>query len=322
MIVDEIHRMNRNIQDFLLEFLETKEMIVFITTTENPYFVINPAIRSRCTILQLKEISNEEMAAGLSKIITTEKLPIKIEPDILAKMCAFSSGDLRVAINALELLVNLYADQTIDETILKNIYDTAYAKGTGVGDEHYDLLSALQKSIRGSDVNASLYYWARLVQNGDFETLMRRMTVIAYEDIGLANPAIPVRVFQACQAFRQIGMPEGRIILGLAIVEMALSEKSNSAYLATDQALNDVQTGKIYSIPKHLKDTHYQSAAKLGSGIGYLYPHDFENDWVAQTYLPKELKNQNFFTFKPHSAYEKKLMQLYLKFTEQQEGGK
>lgn len=320
LIVDEIHRMNRNTQDFLLEYLETKEVLIFITTTENPYFVINPAIRSRCTILQLKEISQVEMFAGIKNIIKTNDLALKIADDTLNQLCSLAGGDLRIALNALELLINLYAGQTITEDILTNIFDRAASRGSGVGDEHYDLMSALQKSIRGSDVHATLYYWARLLENGDHEALMRRMLVIAYEDIGLANPTIGPRVFQACQVFRQVGMPEGRIVLGLAVIEMALSEKSNSAYMAIDKVLSDVRSGVVHGIPKHLRDSHYKSAAKLGAGIGYNYPHNFENAWIAQQYLPNEIKTKKYFEFKPHSAYEKKLMQMYNKFTKKQEG--
>jgi putative ATPase len=144
---------------------------------------------------------------------------------------------------------------------------------------------------------------------------MRRMVLIAYEDIGLANPAVPQRVATACEQFRKVGMPEGRIILGLAVIEMALSEKSNSAYLATEAALNDVREGIAPAIPKFLKDTHYASASKLGSGIGYKYAHDYPNDYVDQIYLPKELKNVTYYHPKKHSVYENKLIEIYNKFT-------
>ncbi|AGR41015.1 replication-associated recombination protein A [Spiroplasma taiwanense] len=315
LIIDEIHRMNRNIQDYLLEFIESRKVIVFLTTTENPYFVINPAIRSRCNILKLKEITNQEMEKGINRVLQNHNINLDIEKDAYQMMCSFANGDLRIALNSVELLVNLYKDQKINKEIIFSIFDEASYKGTGEGDEYHDLKSALQKSIRGSDVDASLHYWARLMQIGDFETLMRRMVIMAYEDIGLANPTIPIRVFQACQVFRQIGMPEGRIILGLAIVEMALSEKSNSAYLAIEKVLEEVKNGITPPIPAHLRDTHYKSASKFGSGIGYKYPHDYKNDWVEQQYLPLEIKNNNYFLFKPHSSYEKKLMEIYIKFT-------
>lgn len=183
------------------------------------------------------------------------------------------------------------------------------------GDEHHDLKSALQKSIRGSDVDASLHYFARLLASGDHEALLRRMLIIAYEDIGLANPAIAIHVKTAIDSFRQIGLPEGRIPLGLAIVEMCLSEKSNSAYLATDQAYEDVLKGKVYPIPHHLRDTSYASAGKLGNGVGYKYPHNFPNDYVEQQYLPKAMRGIVYYHPKLHSVYEKRINELYCHFT-------
>ncbi|AUB31442.1 replication-associated recombination protein A [Spiroplasma floricola] len=315
LIIDEIHRMNRNIQDYLLEYIESKKVIVFLTTTENPYFVINPAIRSRCTILKLKEINSIEMNEGIKRILKNNNISLNIEENAFENLCELANGDLRVALNAVEILTTLYSEQIINREIISSIFDQAVTKGTGEGDEYHDLKSALQKSIRGSDVDAALHYWARLMQIGDYEVLMRRMTIMAYEDIGLANPTIPLRVFQACQIFRQIGMPEGRIILGLAIIEMALSEKSNSSYMALEKALEDVQQGLAPPIPMYLRDNHYKNAHKLGSGIGYKYPHNYENDWVNQQYLPDEIKDIKYFNFKPHSAYEKKLMEIYTRFT-------
>ncbi|AGR42021.1 replication-associated recombination protein A [Spiroplasma diminutum] len=315
LIIDEIHRMNRNIQDYLLEYIESKKVIVFLTTTENPYFVINPAIRSRCTILKLQEISLDEMKEGLNRVLKNNDINLNIEDNAFENLCELSNGDLRVALNSVELLIQLYSKEKINNEIIRAIFDQAVTKGTGEGDEYHDLKSAFQKSIRGSDVDAALHYWARLMQIGDYEVLMRRMTIMAYEDIGLANPAIPVRVFQACQTFRQIGMPEGRIILGLAVIEMALSEKSNSSYMALEKALEDVQNGLAPSIPPYLRDNHYKSAHKLGHGIGYKYAHDYENDWVDQQYLPDDIKDITYFQFKPHSSYEKKLMEIYIKFT-------
>ncbi|WP_339021565.1 replication-associated recombination protein A [Spiroplasma endosymbiont of Atherix ibis] len=315
LIIDEIHRMNRNIQDYLLEYIESKKVIVFLTTTENPYFVINPAIRSRCTILKLKEINSMEMNEGIKRILKNNDIILNIKESAFENLCELANGDLRVALNAIEILTTLYSNEKINKDIMSSIFDQAVTKGTGEGDEYHDLKSALQKSIRGSDVDASLHYWARLMQIGDYEVLMRRMIIMAYEDIGLANPTIPLRVFQACQIFRQVGMPEGRIILGLAIIEMALSEKSNSSYMALEKALEDVQKGLAPPIPMYLRDNHYKNAHKLGSGIGYKYPHNYENDWLKQQYLPDQIKDIKYFNFKPHSIYEKKLMDIYTRFT-------
>jgi putative ATPase len=315
IIIDEIHRMNKNIQDYLLEYAEERKVIIFCTTTENPFFTINPAIRSRATILQLQDITTQEMYDGLKRIFTNHFIDIDIDDDVFRYICQMANGDLRTALNVFEIILNLYANQKITFEIVAKIMDRPVARSFKDGDEFHDLKSALQKSIRGSDVDASLHYWARLVELGDFESLMRRMVLIAYEDIGLANPAIPQRVATACEQFRKVGMPEGRIILGLAVIEMALSEKSNSAYLATEAALNDVREGIAPAIPKFLKDTHYASASELGSGIGYKYAHDYPNDYVDQIYLPKELKNVTYYHPKKHSVYENKLIEIYNKFT-------
>ncbi|QEH61713.1 hypothetical protein SCHIN_v1c05160 [Spiroplasma chinense] len=315
LIIDEIHRMNRNIQDLLLEYIESRDLIIFVTTTENPYFSINPAIRSRCTIVKMNDISVEEMKDGLERIIKENNFDIKFDKNSLQTICTLANGDLRVALNSLEILINLYEGVIVDDEIVHSVFDKAYVKGSVDGDEIHDLKSAFQKSIRGSDVDAALHYWARLMEIGDYEIIMRRMVIMAYEDIGLANPAIPPRVFNACQAFRQVGVPEGVLILGLAVIEMALSEKSDSSSKAIYYALSDVSSGSIFQVPAHLRDAHYKSAKKLGSGVGYKYPHDYENDYVQQQYLPEEIKNKKYFNPKHHSAYEAKLMTIYNKFT-------
>lgn len=313
LVIDEIHRMNKDKQDLLLEHMENGNLIVFFTTTENPFFVINPAIRSRATIVKVEPIQSEEMFHFLQKLITEQKIKLNISDEALNYLCQVAAGDLRSAINYLELFLNLYAEQKIDLTFVSQIIPNAQVKGAKYGDDLHDLKSALQKSVRGSDVDASLYYFARLMAIGDYETLMRRMMVMSYEDIGLANPQVPVHVVTACDAFRQLGMPEGIIPLGLAVVEMALSEKSNSAYLATNQAFTDIQSGLIYDVPDLLKDTHYKSAIKFGYGKGYQYPHNFPNDWVNQIYLPKEIKNVHYYQPKNHSVYEKRIWDLYQK---------
>ncbi|AGM24964.1 replication-associated recombination protein A [Spiroplasma chrysopicola] len=317
VILEEIHRMNRDKQDILLKYLEQGNILMFACTTENPFFVINPAIRSRANIIKLERISAQEMADGLQRLITKHPLlqNLKIGSDSINIIAKATSGDLRLALNILELCLNLYDGIEITPKILKNIIPNANLLNNADGDEHHDLKSALQKSIRGSDVDAALYYFARLLASGDHEALMRRMLIMAYEDIGLANPAIAIHVKAAIDAFRQIGLPEGRIPLGLAIVEMALSEKSNSAYLATDQAYEDVLSGKEFKIPLHLKDTHYKSAKKLGAGKGYKYPHDFPNDYVEQTYLPPEMEGVKYYVPKKHSIYEKRINDLYEIFT-------
>ncbi|WP_374696769.1 replication-associated recombination protein A [Spiroplasma endosymbiont of Polydrusus formosus] len=315
IIVEEVHRMNKNRQDILLQYLENGRLIMFACTTENPYFVINPALRSRANIIKLERITPKEMFAGLEKLITNKKLSLTITTDALTLICQLACGDLRIAINILELCLNLYPTEEITPVIIKNIASSANLINFSAGDEHNDLKSALQKSIRGSDVDAALYYFARLLVSGDYEALLRRMQIIVYEDIGLANPAIAGHVKTAIDSFRQIGLPEGRIPLGLAIVEMCLSEKSNSAYLATDQAYEDVLNGKLYPIPHHLRDASYAYDNKLGDGVSYQYPHDFTNDYVSQQYLPKEMRGVVYYHPKLHSVYEKRINELYERFT-------
>ncbi|EOA07481.1 ATPase, AAA family, putative helicase subunit of the Holliday junction resolvase [Mycoplasma yeatsii 13926] len=312
VIIDEIHRLNKDKQDILLEYMEKGNIYVFSTTTENPFFVINPALRSRSLLIQLKSISSQEMFEYAKQLISENKISVNINDEALNYLSEICVGDVRSFLNSLELIQTLYQDEFIDIKQIKMILTMSKNSDSAYGDEFHDLKSALQKSIRGSDVDASLYYFSRLIELGDYETLMRRMVIMAYEDIGMANPTIPSRVVQSTMAFRQIGMPEGIIILGLSIVEMALSPKSNSAYLATKKAHQAVLNGEIYDIPKHLKDTHYKSAKKLGNGIGYKYPHDYKNSWVEQQYLPDEIKNIKFYEPK-NSVYEAKVYELYNK---------
>lgn len=311
VIIDEIHRMNKDKQDLLLEHLENGKLTVFFTTTENPFFVINPAIRSRAHIVRVEPIRQIEMFDHLKKLINQGRIKLNITDEALHYLTKLAAGDLRNAINNLELLINLYPRKKIDLAFVSEVIPLAQIKGAHYGDDIADLKSALQKSVRGSDVDAALYYFGRIAVMGDFESLMRRMVVMAYEDIGLANPDVPMHVVTATEAFRQLGTPEGLIPLGLAIVEMALSEKSNSAYLATQAAVKDLESGHSYQIPAHLRDTHYKSAKKLGHGQGYKYPHDYPNDWVAQDYLPKELKAVKYYHPKIHNAYEREVWRLY-----------
>ncbi|ATZ20204.1 replication-associated recombination protein A [Mesoplasma lactucae] len=315
IVIDEVHRMNQQKQDILLEYMEKGQVIVYFTTTENPYFVINPAIRSRSTILELNPISTDDIFDFLKEKIKNKEISLDIEDEPLMLLAEMSSGDLRVAINKIELLTKLYQNTKIDISIIKKIFDNrGNQMGSKYGDTFHDLKSALQKSIRGSDVDASLYYFARLLELGEYEALMRRMIVMSYEDIGLANPAVPQHVVTATQAFRQLGMPEGLLPLGLAICEMALSEKSNSSALASWAAQADVKKGKVYDMPSYLKDAHYASASKLNRGVGYKYPHDYPNAYVKQQYLPDQLKDRKYYNPKTTSAYERKVNALYEQF--------
>ena len=239
------------------------------------------------------------------------------------------NGDLRATLNSLELAVlstkqELKNEHKDDSTILitqKEMADSIQMKIQNFdasGDGHYDLVSAFQKSIRGSDTDAALHYLARLIESGDLISICRRLTVIAYEDIGLANPAAAERAMTAIQAAQMVGLPEARIPLANAVIELALSPKSNSAITAIDNALSDIRNKKIDSIPANLKDAHYSGAKKLGHGINYLYPHDYQNDWVAQQYLPDNLTKANYFQPKGNSKVEQRYKAIYQKLKQMQ----
>lgn len=293
IIIDEIHRMNKDKQDILLSYLESNNLIIFGTTTENPYFVVNPAIRSRCQILELKVLETTEIELYLKQV--SQKLKLKINPEAISLLSQYTTGDLRVAINLIDLLNKLYHDEVISVDLLNTIMPKANLIASSYGNEFYDLQSAFHKSLRGSDVDASIYYLAKLIQIGDLTSISRRMIAMAYEDVGLANPALLSRVILAIQSAERLGFPEAKQILATTAIELCLSPKSNSAYLAINHALADVNAGfGALEIPIHLKDTHYASASKLGY-VGYKYPHDYPNHWVQQQYLPKALINKKYY---------------------------
>ena len=237
-----------------------------------------------------------------------------------------TNGDLRSALNGLELAVlsTKPDDNQQIHITLPIIEETVQRKALSAdkdGDAHYDVISALQKSIRGSDVDAALHYAARIIESGDINILARRLTVIAYEDIGLANPGAAQRAITAIQAAQSLGLPEARIPFANAIIELALSPKSNAAYRAIDAALADIRQGKSRDIPPHLKDAHYKGAADLGHGTGYIYPHDYDNDWVPQQYLPDQLQQVTYFQPKGNSKIEQSFQEIYQTLKTQQKKG-
>lgn len=304
IIVDEVHRLNKDKQDILLSALEKGNIILFATTTENPFFVINPAIRSRCQILQLQNLSQKDLTKGLRAIAL--KNEIVIDDDALIEIISKNGGDFRSSINFLEFLF-----KTNDKKIsLYNVQDAAfetYQYNFKDGDEIHDLKSAFHKSIRGSDPDAAIYYLARLIQSGDLISISRRIMACAYEDIALANPTLISRIHQGVETAKEIGFPEAHQVLACLVIEMALSPKSNACYVAIKEALDDVEKGKIYKIPNHLRDQHYKSAVKLGVG-GYKFPHDYFNSWVDQDYLPNELKGRQYYRPVKSSKIEQKML--------------
>lgn len=296
LIMDEIHRLNKDKQDLLLPYVESGLIVLIGLTTSNPYYSINPAIRSRVQIFELADLTEEALIAGLKK--AAKKFDsLKIDKDGLKYIANVANGDFRSALNTLEMAYYISKDKKITLEILKNIDDKPVLYTDKNGNGHYELLSAFQKSIRGSDVNAAIYYMAMLLEIGDLDSLFRRMTVIAYEDIGLANPGIGPKVHAAVEAVKMLGIDEGRIPLAVVVSEMALSPKSNSAYLAINSALEDIRKGNIGDIPEVIK----------GHSLKYRYPHNFPpNYWVDETYLPKELENRIYYSPK-NNAYEKNL---------------
>lgn len=309
LVIEEIHRMNKDRQDLLLQYLEQGAVTLIACTSENPYFVVNNALRSRCLLVEFKPIANEEMFLGIKKIINENKdLKININDQALKMVCQFANGDLRVALNNLQLIINLYPDSVIDEKIIEAVSFQPNLSNFKEGNEIHDLKSALQKSIRGSDVDAAIYYLARMLASGDYEPLLRRLLIISYEDIGLANPALCARVKIAIDSFRELGMPEGMIPLSVVVCEMALSQKSTSAYNAVSSAYNDIMQGKSYSVPEYLKSSGWKKK-------DYKYPPNFKNSYVQQQYLPDEIKDVKYYFFKEYSTYEKKINELYDKFT-------
>lgn len=325
LFIDEIHKFNRSQQDFLLKALEEGVFTLIGATTENPFHRVNPAIRSRCgQIKQLKNLEKQDILTILQRALTDKyrglgQMSITISEKQLEQIASVT-GDARSALNILEDAVYASKKYHVDEIIVEDEKIVECIENKGFfhdkdGDVYYALLSGLQKSIRGSDTDAALYYLARLLEGGDLTAITRRLLIIGYEDIGLANPKLCARVIQAVQTVEQIGLPEGRIPLAVITIELCLSAKSNSAYTALDAAIHEVKTGKNYDIPDHLKDNHYAGAKVLGHGDGYLYPHNYPNDWVYQEYLPKELQGKSYYQPKQNGE-EVRLGKIYQRLQE------
>ena len=316
LLLDEIHRLDKPKQDFLLPHLESGKIILIGATTENPYISIQPAIRSRSQIFELKPIKPDDIRIALERTLTDEEnglghLNIKLSEEAMLHFSRTTNGDLRSALNALELAAeSTEADETgtvhIPLAIAEECLQRKAMTHDKDGDAHYDVISAFQKSIRGSDVHAALHYLARLVEAGELQIICRRLMIIAYEDIGLANPAGAARAVTAVMAAEKTGFPEARIPLANAVIELCLSEKSNTAYSALDAALADVRAGKGSAVPDHLKDAHYQGAKDLGRGVDYKYPHSYKNSYVKQQYLPDNIKNEKFY-YPKNNPYESNL---------------
>ncbi len=306
LVVDEIHRMNKDKQDILLPVLESGIITLIGMTTSNPYHSINPAIRSRCQLFELKELDKNDIKLAINKAINSEYLEgIEITDEAVEYLANVSKNDLRYAYNLLEVAYYATDNKKITEEVLVNISSKPNIFHDKDEDGYYDLLSAFQKSIRGSDVNAAIYYLARLIQGNELDSICRRMAVIVYEDIGLANPALGPRVMAAIDSALMLGFPEARIPLAEVVIEMALSPKSNSAEVAIDEAMNLITNSDTGNVPKHLKN---------GSPL-YKYPHNYKNDYIKQQYLPDNIINAKFYHPKDNKN-EKILKEIMNKLSE------
>lgn len=307
LIIDEIHRMKKDIQDYLLEFLESGKVIIIGLTTVNPYHSVNPAIRSRCLTFKMNDLSNDDLAAMFHKLLSELGGDYTIDDDAKDYLIHMANGDVRYLINSLEGISFIVENHHITLEDAKNIIQRPSVTFSKNEDQYYDTLSGLQKSIRGSDVDASLHYLAKLLLVEDLIPLIRRLYAIAYEDIGLANPGIGPKVKAAGDIALELGMPEAKLPLSVVVVEMALSPKSNSAMIGIVEAMKDIEEGNSGNLPLHLKNTYSFDPRQKA----YLYPHDYPGAWVNQQYLPDKIKDASYYHPKTTSKYEQALKERY-----------
>ena len=306
LYLDEIQYLNKKQQQSLLEFIEDGSITLIASTTENPYFYIYNAILSRSVVFEFKPVSADEIIPAVKRafdLLQQENNDIKIivSEDIIKHIEYSCGGDVRKAVGAVELC---FLSTNIKDNICEITLDTAkqVSQRSSMrydrdGDQHYDLMSAFQKSMRGSDPDAAIHYLARLIEAGDLPSICRRLMVCACEDMGLAYP-MGISIVKACiDAALQVGLPEARIPLADAVILVSTAPKSNSGNAAVDKALADIRAGKTGDVPIHLKDSHYKGAQKLGRGIDYKYAQNYENHWVKQQYLPDEIKNAKYYEY-------------------------
>lgn len=325
LFLDEIHRFNKLQQDALLPHVENGSIVLIGATTENPFHDVNPAIRSRCgEILQLNGLETEDVAGLIRRALADKerglgRMDVRITDEQIVRLAEGAGGDARKALTLLESAV-LASDEedgttSVEDAVINSLIGRSGVFGDKKGSHFYNLLSALQKSVRGSDADAAVFYLAHLLESGDLTAVCRRLLVMAYEDIGLARPEVGAHVLAATQAAERLGMPEARIPLSVAVIEMCLSEKSNSAYQAFDAAASRIHAGDTGDIPPHLRDAHYAGASALGH-TGYKYPHDTPlgefGGWTSQQYLPDKVADVRFY--EPVIAgKEKKMAAIYKK---------
>ena len=305
LYLDEIQYLNKKQQQSLLEFVESGDITLIASTTENPYFYIYPALLSRCTVFEFKSLKVDDVKEGLLK--AGQHLGIKFEDEALTKLALASNGDMRKALNNLDFSYSaLKKSKTVTLELVDQMIDKAnlvYDRGE---DKHFDTLSAFMKSLRGSDPDAAIFYLAKLLSGGDIIAASRRLLCSVNEDVGLAYPQL-IPIVKACvDSALQLGMPEARLPLANATILIATAPKSNAAYLAMDEALSDVAQGKGNSVPRQLQNTHFDGEDAKVKGQHYIYPHDYPNHWVKQQYLPDDLKKRKYYIYQDNK-YEQNL---------------
>lgn len=310
LFLDEIHRFSKAQQDALLPGVENGWVILVAATTENPSFSVISPLLSRSLLLTLETLTEDDLGTVIDRAVSDSRglaNTIELDPEARAAIIRLASGDARRALTALEAAAASAVASTSDGVpvvtaeIVAAAVDRALLRYDRQGDEHYDVISAFIKSVRGSDVDASIHYLARMIEAGeDPRFIARRIIVLASEDIGMADPQALVIAIAAADAVQFIGMPEGRIPLAEAVVYLATAPKSNASYLAIDSAISDVRAGKIGRVPAHLRDAHYSGAKKLGHGKGYRYPHDAELGVLEQQYAPDELASTTYYNPTEH----------------------
>lgn len=308
LYLDEIQYFNKRQQQSLLEYIENGKITLIASTTENPYFYIYPAILSRSTVFEFKSVEPDEVIPAIKRgfnILADEyQVKLDIEEDVFKSIASGCGGDVRKSLNSVENC--FFATPTVDgeknitTSLAKEFVQKSAVRYDRDSDEHYDIISAYQKSMRGSDPNAALHYLARLLQSGDLPSACRRLVVCACEDVGLAYPQIIPIVKSAVDIAMMVGLPEARIPLADAVILVATAPKSNSGEAAIDKAMADVQSGNYGPIPRQLQNKHFDGEDAEEKGQFYIYPHDYENHWVYQQYLPDRIKNKKYYEFGPN----------------------
>ncbi len=308
LYLDEIQYFNKRQQQSLLEYIENGKITLIASTTENPYFYIYPAILSRSTVFEFKSVEPDEVIPAIKRgfnILADEyQVKLDIEEDVFKRISSGCGGDVRKSLNSVENC--FFATPTVDgkknitTSLAKEFVQKSAVRYDRDSDEHYDIISAYQKSMRGSDPDAALHYLARLLQSGDLPSACRRLVVCACEDVGLAYPQIIPIVKSAVDIAMMVGLPEARIPLADAVILVATAPKSNSGEAAIDKAMADVQSGNYGPIPRRLQNKHFDGEDAEEKGQFYVYPHDYENHWVYQQYLPDRIKNKKYYEFGPN----------------------